>query len=184
MGVLLSPACSWRPWRSPHFHVSCTEAFRCSHLGGHPCRAFRSLISPTRTQLRRTPIRRPAARLSRLKHQGRSQSGYLRPPQATFPRRASLQAFRPPCHPKFRQPQRCHSRKRSHRIHLDLDCSERVAGILRRLRHPDARGIRISVGMLCVLGGAFSSQASINLYIYPYFLQGQTENTIKTLFGT
>ena len=39
---------------------------------------------------------------------------------------------------------------------LEQELPERVARILRKLRHPDARWVRIPVGLLCVVGGVFS----------------------------
>src|SRR5215210_7795280 len=44
------------------------------------------------------------------------------PRRATYRRRVSLRAFRPPCHRKSRQTRRCHSRKCDDLIYLDLAC--------------------------------------------------------------
>ena len=51
---------------------------------------------------------------------GQSRSGSPHPPQAIFLSRTSLRAFRPPCHPKFRQTRQCHSRKRDHWLHYAI----------------------------------------------------------------
>jgi hypothetical protein len=89
-----------------------------THLGGLSCRAFHSLISPIRTQPRRTLIQRQATRLCRPRRRGRSRSVCPHPPQAIFRRRVSLLAFRPPCRRRYRQTRRCHSRKRDRWLHL------------------------------------------------------------------
>jgi hypothetical protein len=61
---------------------------------------------------------RRAARLCRRRRQGRSRSGCPHLPRTIFHCRTSLRAFRPPCHPKFRQARRCHNRKRDCWLHL------------------------------------------------------------------
>ena len=38
---------------------------------------------------------------------------------------------------------------------LEQELPERVAHILRKLRHPDARWVRIPIGLLCIIGGFF-----------------------------
>src|SRR4051812_9187056 len=50
---------------------------------------------------------------------------------------------------------------------LEQELPERVARILRKLRHPDARWVRIPVGLLCVVGGVFSFLPVLGLWMLP-----------------
>jgi len=118
------------PFRSKVERSDCPA----THLGGLPCRASRFLTSPTRTQPRRTLIQRRATRPSQLRRRGRSRSGCPHRPQAIFRRRASLLAFRPPCHRKFRQARRCHSRKRDRWLRHPLVRTRVVENWLRARR--------------------------------------------------
>ena len=50
---------------------------------------------------------------------------------------------------------------------LEQELPERVARNLRKLRHPDARWVRIPVGLLCVVGGVFSFLPVLGLWMLP-----------------
>ncbi|MDQ4061917.1 MAG: hypothetical protein M3145_12585 [Pseudomonadota bacterium] len=51
--------------------------------------------------------------------------------------------------------------------HLEHEVPGRVARVLRSLRHPDARWIRIPVGTLLVLGGVFSILPFLGIWMLP-----------------
>jgi hypothetical protein len=50
---------------------------------------------------------------------------------------------------------------------LERELPERVARVVRRLRHPDARWIRIPVGLLAVLGGILSFLPVLGIWMLP-----------------
>jgi hypothetical protein len=50
---------------------------------------------------------------------------------------------------------------------LEHEVPGKVARVLRRLRHPDARWIRIPVGVLLVLGGVFSILPLLGIWMLP-----------------
>ena len=50
---------------------------------------------------------------------------------------------------------------------LEQEVPERLAGIIRNLRHPDARWVRIPVGLLCIIGGVFSFLPLLGLWMLP-----------------
>lgn len=50
---------------------------------------------------------------------------------------------------------------------LERELPERVAGAIRRLRQPDARWIRIPVGVLFVVGGVFSILPVLGIWMLP-----------------
>ena len=52
-------------------------------------------------------------------------------------------------------------------VRLEQELPERAAGILRRLRHPDARLVRIPVGLLFVVGGVFSFLPVLGIWMLP-----------------
>jgi hypothetical protein len=51
--------------------------------------------------------------------------------------------------------------------HLEHEVPGKVARVLRNLRHPDARWIRLPVGVLLVLGGIFSILPFLGLWMLP-----------------
>jgi hypothetical protein len=51
--------------------------------------------------------------------------------------------------------------------HLEHEVPGKVARVLRSLRHPDARWIRIPVGVLLVLGGIFSILPFLGIWMLP-----------------
>jgi hypothetical protein len=53
---------------------------------------------------------------------------------------------------------------------LEQEVPEKVARVLRRLRHPDARWIRIPAGVLLVLGGIFSILPILGIWMLPFGL--------------
>jgi hypothetical protein len=53
---------------------------------------------------------------------------------------------------------------------LEREVPEKVARVLRRLRHPDARWIRIPAGVLLVLGGIFSILPILGIWMLPFGL--------------
>jgi hypothetical protein len=53
---------------------------------------------------------------------------------------------------------------------LEREVPDRVARMLRRLRHPDARWIRIPAGVLLILGGIFSILPVLGLWMLPFGL--------------
>ena len=50
---------------------------------------------------------------------------------------------------------------------LEHEVPGKVANVLRRLRHPDARWIRIPLGVLLVLGGIFSILPLLGIWMLP-----------------
>lgn len=50
---------------------------------------------------------------------------------------------------------------------LEQEVPERVAGMLRKLRHPDARWFRIPIGLLCMVGGVFSFLPVLGIWMLP-----------------
>jgi hypothetical protein len=50
---------------------------------------------------------------------------------------------------------------------LERELPERVGRVIRRLRHPDARWIRIPVGILSVIGGIFSFLPVLGIWMLP-----------------
>jgi hypothetical protein len=50
---------------------------------------------------------------------------------------------------------------------LERELPERVGRVIRRLRHPDARWIRIPVGILSVVGGIFSFLPVLGIWMLP-----------------
>jgi hypothetical protein len=50
---------------------------------------------------------------------------------------------------------------------LEQEEPERVARILRKLRHPDARWVRIPIGVLCIVGGVFWFLPVLGLWMLP-----------------
>jgi hypothetical protein len=50
---------------------------------------------------------------------------------------------------------------------LEQEMPERAVGVIRRLRHPDARWIRIPIGLLCVVGGVFSFLPVLGIWMLP-----------------
>ena len=50
---------------------------------------------------------------------------------------------------------------------LERELPERLARVVRRLRHPDARWIRIPVGLLSVVGGIFSFLPVLGIWMLP-----------------
>ena len=50
---------------------------------------------------------------------------------------------------------------------LERELPERLARVVRRLRHPDARWIRIPVGFLAVVGGIFSFLPVLGIWMLP-----------------
>jgi hypothetical protein len=53
---------------------------------------------------------------------------------------------------------------------LEREVPEKVARVLRRLRHPDARWIRIPAGLLLILGGIFSILPVLGIWMLPFGL--------------
>jgi hypothetical protein len=51
--------------------------------------------------------------------------------------------------------------------HLEHEVPGKVAYVLRNLRHPNARWIRIPVGILLMLGGIFSILPFLGLWMLP-----------------
>ena len=51
--------------------------------------------------------------------------------------------------------------------HLEDEVPGKVARVLRNLRHPDAKWIRLPVGVLFVLGGIFSILPVFGLWMLP-----------------
>jgi hypothetical protein len=51
--------------------------------------------------------------------------------------------------------------------HLEEQVPDRLARVLRSLRHPDARWVRIPVGVLFVLGGVFSILPVLGIWMLP-----------------
>ena len=51
--------------------------------------------------------------------------------------------------------------------HLEREVPEPIARALQKLRHPDARWIRIPVGMLFVVGGVFSILPVLGIWMLP-----------------
>ena len=50
---------------------------------------------------------------------------------------------------------------------LEQEVPERVARILRKLRHPDARWVRIPIGLLCIVAGFFWFLPVLGLWMLP-----------------
>jgi hypothetical protein len=50
---------------------------------------------------------------------------------------------------------------------LEEEVPERGARLLRRLRHPDARLIRIPIGLFCIVGGIFSFLPVLGIWMLP-----------------
>jgi hypothetical protein len=50
---------------------------------------------------------------------------------------------------------------------LERELPERVARVVRSLRHPDARWVRIPVGLLAVVGGIFSFLPVLGIWMLP-----------------
>ena len=50
---------------------------------------------------------------------------------------------------------------------LERELPERLARVVRRLRHPDARWIRMPVGLLAVVGGVFSFLPVLGIWMLP-----------------
>jgi hypothetical protein len=50
---------------------------------------------------------------------------------------------------------------------LERELPERGARILRGLRHPDARLIRIPIALLCIVGGIFSFLPVLGIWMLP-----------------
>ena len=50
---------------------------------------------------------------------------------------------------------------------LEEEVPERGARLLRRLRHPDARLIRIPIGLFCIIGGIFSFLPVLGIWMLP-----------------
>jgi hypothetical protein len=50
---------------------------------------------------------------------------------------------------------------------LEQEVPDRCGRVLRRLRHPDARLIRIPIGLLCILGGIFSFLPVLGIWMLP-----------------
>jgi hypothetical protein len=50
---------------------------------------------------------------------------------------------------------------------LERELPERVARLLEKLRHPDARWVRIPVGVLSVIGGVFSFLPVLGIWMLP-----------------
>src|SRR3954471_22866607 len=50
---------------------------------------------------------------------------------------------------------------------LEQEVPERVARIIRNLRHPDARWVRIPIGLLCIVAGFFSFLPVLGLWMLP-----------------
>ncbi len=50
---------------------------------------------------------------------------------------------------------------------LERELPERVARVVRRLRHPDARWIRIPVGIIAIVGGVFSFLPVLGIWMLP-----------------
>ena len=53
---------------------------------------------------------------------------------------------------------------------LEQEVPERVAHILRKLRHPDARWVRIPIGLLCIVAGFFWFLPVLGLWMLPFGL--------------
>lgn len=51
--------------------------------------------------------------------------------------------------------------------HLEHEVPGKVARVLRNLRHPDAKWIRLPVGVLLVFGGIFSILPVLGLWMLP-----------------
>jgi hypothetical protein len=51
--------------------------------------------------------------------------------------------------------------------HLERELPERVAWVIRNLRHPHAHWFRIPVGLLLVLGGIFSILPFLGIWMLP-----------------
>jgi hypothetical protein len=51
--------------------------------------------------------------------------------------------------------------------HLEQELPARVARTMRSLRHPDARWVRLPVGVLLILGGVFSILPFLGLWMLP-----------------
>lgn len=51
--------------------------------------------------------------------------------------------------------------------HLEREVPGRAARVLQKLRHPDARWLRIPVGALCVIGGVFSFLPVLGIWMLP-----------------
>lgn len=50
---------------------------------------------------------------------------------------------------------------------LEAEVPGKVAGVIRRLRHPDSRWVRIPAGCLLVLGGVFSILPGLGIWMLP-----------------
>ena len=53
---------------------------------------------------------------------------------------------------------------------LEQELPGRVARVLRKLRHPDARWVRIPIGVLCIVAGLFSFLPVLGLWMLPFGL--------------
>ncbi len=51
--------------------------------------------------------------------------------------------------------------------HLEREVPERVGRQIRNLRHPDARWIRIPIGLLLIAGGVFSILPLLGIWMLP-----------------
>jgi hypothetical protein len=50
---------------------------------------------------------------------------------------------------------------------LERELPDSLARVLRQLRHPDARWIRLPVGALCIIGGIFSFLPVLGIWMLP-----------------
>jgi hypothetical protein len=50
---------------------------------------------------------------------------------------------------------------------LEQEVPERVARIIRKLRHPDARWVRIPIGLLCIVAGFLWFLPVLGLWLLP-----------------
>ena len=50
---------------------------------------------------------------------------------------------------------------------LEQEVPERVAHIIRNLRHPDARWVRNPIGLLCIVAGLFSFLPVLGIWMLP-----------------
>ena len=51
--------------------------------------------------------------------------------------------------------------------HLEREVPASVARVIRNLRHPDARWVRIPVGVLLIVGGVFSILPGLGIWMLP-----------------
>lgn len=50
---------------------------------------------------------------------------------------------------------------------LEDEMPERAVGVLRKLRHPDARWVRIPIGLFFIIGGVFSFLPVLGVWMLP-----------------